>query len=747
MDDDYAFSRAVLPEAQPPDGAPSHSDPEWLLTRRELAETFRLELDTFRKEFLQDLRAELLPWCSKDSRQPETRQPGSVLLNCNVVNQLNQGSVKHIGNDSERVVDIGNASDGQIVADIEQHCFSNHDDSHAGSSSSSVCAMDEEVVQAEIDQFGEDLVKTTAPSFILRRSSDALAKVSAEMSAEDSAGIIATPRRISRPSVPPSELEFLPDSSSAIATSRRGSQLSQVSLASRAFDFVDDANQNYSSLLRMPALRRNSQDVGRPQGWASKTASSAVNAFQRRRHSISSAGSINTASSRGTNLGSCSSFDLGVHGPFHDDEPNSIRTGCQAALDHPYFEVCILILIILNGVAIGVQTEVSARRVLSEEPVPFRILELFFAVTFALEIGIRLWVMRLKFFFGPDVGWNIFDLLLVVLQLLTEMLEIIFHTGQTNISFMRVVRIFRLVRIVRLLRIVRYINELRMIITSVVCTMRHLFWTLVILFIMIFIIAIALTQLVLDCRLRNRDTGTDISDLLNLWDTLGRSGLTLFEAILGGIDWDIALMPLIHHIGIFMAPVFCFFIAFSLLALMNVVTGVFVENAIDSVNRDKEKHLVETARELFEQADPDGTGVLTWEQFGRHLQHPTMRGYFKGLGVNSGSARALFKMLDHDNRGSINAAEFLTGTLRLRGDAKAIDIAALLAENRRMVRSLQKQSHSVFRSLKQIRTAVSPNAYAGRSSSFTEGGGRRLSSEAVVFGNPNAVTCEAPPAF
>jgi len=168
------------------------------------------------------------------------------------------------------------------------------------------------------------------------------------------------------------------------------------------------------------------------------------------------------------------------------------------------------------------------------------------------------------------------------------------------------------------------------------------------------------------------------------------------------MDWDLAVSPLMEHISPVLAPAFSVYIAFALLAMMNVITGVFVENAIDSANRDKEKYLVQTARDLFEKADPDGTGVISWTEFEKQLAKPELQTYLLGLGVDSKSARGLFKILDLDNSGEIDADELLTGTLRLRGQAKAIDLAALIYESRRMSRRLAKHGQFVEDALEKV---------------------------------------------
>lgn len=393
-----------------------------------------------------------------------------------------------------------------------------------------------------------------------------------------------------------------------------------------------------------------------------------------------------------------------------EEEKASWISCCAAIVTHSYFDIVISTFIILNGLSIGVQTNYMATELVMEVPLALRGIEVFFCCIFTLELVIRIGAFGAYFAKGPEKWWNFFDTAVVTLQIVEEIVNLYTALQETspdedsstlsqNFSFMRILRVLRLIRIVRLVRVLRLISELRTIVTSIASSLRHLLWTVLLLVLMIYTIATYLTQLVADTRLAN--PATDDSDLIQWWGSVGRSCLTLFEAISGGCDWDSNVVPLMQ-INVLLGPCFCWYIAFAILALMNVVTGVFVENAIDSANKDKEKYLVQTAQELFARADPNGTGVITWAEFQRQLQCPELQGYFQGLGVDPKSAKGLFRILDLDNSGEIDSQELLTGTLRLRGAAKAIDLAALIYENRRMARRLQVFQRSVLRCLTKV---------------------------------------------
>jgi len=88
------------------------------------------------------------------------------------------------------------------------------------------------------------------------------------------------------------------------------------------------------------------------------------------------------------------------------------------------------------------------------------------------------------------------------------------------------------------------------------------------------------------------------------------------------VDWNELVSPLMVEISPMMAVLFSIYIAFCTLAMMNVVTGIFVENVLISARADKDHYLVSNARDIFKSLDggvnespdtscPDGTASLS----------------------------------------------------------------------------------------------------------------------------------------
>eukprot|EP00913_Durusdinium_trenchii_P000443 g406.t1 len=117
---------------------------------------------------------------------------------------------------------------------------------------------------------------------------------------------------------------------------------------------------------------------------------------------------------------------------------------------------------------------------------------------------------------------------------------------------------------------------------------------------------------------------------------------------------------------------------------------------------DREREVIHAVRKIFNMGDQNKNGVLSWSEFAATLEDPLNMRYFNTIGINSSEARGLFNLLDADDSGSISVQEFIQGCLRLRGQAKAIDLATLIYMTKRMVYWLQERLDYVEHSLETL---------------------------------------------
>eukprot|EP00913_Durusdinium_trenchii_P021728 g20414.t1 len=100
---------------------------------------------------------------------------------------------------------------------------------------------------------------------------------------------------------------------------------------------------------------------------------------------------------------------------------------------------------------------------------------------------------------------------------------------------------------------------------------------------------------------------------------------------------------------------------------------------MQSILANKEAH-IEKIKLLFNEIDAQDRGLITYQMFEEKVGDQAVKAYFESMDLNVWDAWSFFKLLDLDSGGAVEIEEFLMGCLRLRGTARAIDIAKLIHE-------------------------------------------------------------------
>jgi len=183
--------------------------------------------------------------------------------------------------------------------------------------------------------------------------------------------------------------------------------------------------------------------------------------------------------------------------------------------------------------------------------------------------------------------------------------------------------------------------------------------------------------------------GPEVTTLTVYWGSLWLALYTLFLSVTNGLDWSQAADSL-RGIGWHPYVFYIFYIALTSFAVLNVVTGVFVENAMKIALRDRDlqtqvqlngrKKIMERLLSVFNEADKNRDGTITWDDFEAHIGDPKVQAFFNHLELGGADAGRLFRLLDRNGNGKVDAEEFVTGCLVLRGGAKTMDVAAVMLE-------------------------------------------------------------------
>jgi len=191
----------------------------------------------------------------------------------------------------------------------------------------------------------------------------------------------------------------------------------------------------------------------------------------------------------------------------------------------------------------------------------------------------------------------------------------------------------------------------------------------------------------------------ELSRLRFYFGSLSQSMLTLFMSISNGVSWVEVCTPL-RKIEMSWLLLFLVYIVFTYFAVLNVITGLFCQSAIESQEKDKDTMLhaflankemyIRRFKTLFHTMDTDASGVITQEEFETHITDFQVQTYFAMLGLDPEDATSLFALLDDDENTDpgIEVEEFVHGCLQLKGWAKSVDLAKVRSETRHISREL-----------------------------------------------------------
>lgn len=375
-----------------------------------------------------------------------------------------------------------------------------------------------------------------------------------------------------------------------------------------------------------------------------------------------------------------------------DVSRSALRRRLAAIVRSSYFDAVSLCVVMFSAALIGVQTDHMARHREAEPPVFYRTLDAILFVYFVVESSVRLFLYRRRFFSMWGWGWNVFDLLLIGLQVTEAILS---GSNLSSSTLLRLARMLRTVRVLRAIHVMRIATELRLLVSCILHSAHTFWWSMILIMTMIYVFAVHFSQIVLAQRIEDGlPESSEGPGRLTLWyGNVPRSAMSLFQGLTGGVDWNDLVDPLVQYVSPWMGSVFFLYTSFAMLCVMNVVMATFVQNVTERAAEVQEAHKVFQASRLFQTLDTDSKGTITLDEIERNLQSPAVQDFSRSIDVDVQEARILFDMLDADNSGAIEFSEFISGCIRLQGPSKAIDLVLVMREIREALAELQAGSH------------------------------------------------------
>jgi len=353
---------------------------------------------------------------------------------------------------------------------------------------------------------------------------------------------------------------------------------------------------------------------------------------------------------------------------------------CQMVARSQKFEYTTLSVIALNALWISIDTDLNGADMFLEAHPTFQIAEHFFCIYFTFE-----WVMRLGAFEKKRNGlrdaWFVFDSFMVFMMVSETwiMTIVLLATGNGgssslgNASILRLLRLLRLSRMARMAKLLRSMPELLILIKGMVAAMRSVFFTLLLLLIIIYVFAIAFRQLL---------DGTNVGK--NYFNSIFKSMHTLLidGTLLDGTGSVVRALDA-ESAGFIYVLLFYLFILLAALTVMNMLIGVLCEVVSAVASTERESITLGMLKDGFLEImdsgglDEDGDHMISRKEFEAILDIPDATRLLKRVEVD---VYALVDLADYifaqeddtEEETKLSVSDFLEVVLSLRGCNQAM---------------------------------------------------------------------------
>eukprot|EP00443_Scrippsiella_acuminata_P063161 CAMPEP_0115440850 /NCGR_PEP_ID=MMETSP0271-20121206/36513_1 /TAXON_ID=71861 /ORGANISM="Scrippsiella trochoidea, Strain CCMP3099" /LENGTH=815 /DNA_ID=CAMNT_0002866603 /DNA_START=107 /DNA_END=2552 /DNA_ORIENTATION=- len=318
----------------------------------------------------------------------------------------------------------------------------------------------------------------------------------------------------------------------------------------------------------------------------------------------------------------------------------------QAIARSSYFEKATLTVIAFNALWISVDTDNNKADVLLQADMQFQIAEHFFCTYFFFEWFVRFMAFRKK----RNGFWFVFDSIMVFMMVMetwvmTMALLVLggpsASGGMGNASILRLLRLLRLSRMARMARLLRCMPELLILVKGMKAAMRSVFFTLLLLFFLLYIFGIAFVQITADSA--SDDVRRYFASVPKSMHALLLDGTMLDD--LGGVvttAWK-------GEPGL--GVLFWIFVLLSSLTVLNMLIGVLCEVVSAVAATEREELQVGFVKEKL-------TQLLVDEGLDEDGDHQISRAEFEKLLEKPGAAR-LLQEVDVDVLGLVDLADYI----------------------------------------------------------------------------------------
>jgi len=345
----------------------------------------------------------------------------------------------------------------------------------------------------------------------------------------------------------------------------------------------------------------------------------------------------------------------------------------------------------------------AAREVWPWAETVFPVADWILVIAFTLEACIKIAALRTVFF---KDAWNWFDLVIVLFGYVEMLGDDGWFLESMPPATLRLARMTRLLRILRLVRLQGFDSlSLHLMITALKYSMYTLLWSTMLMVVVQMMIALVLNTMLESYLLDDSIDDDARKEVYRYFGTFDKAMLTMFEITLA--NWIPVCRTLTENVSewyVIFALMHKFLIGF---AVVMVITGVFTQETFkvaatdDTIMINQKQRQIKThakkMSKLFNSFDENCDGILDKEEFRAMAEDPIAVNWLSSMGLEVSDSDNLFNMVlkSAQRPDRITAVDLIKGIARLKGNAKSIDMAVVLNDNRQLLQEVQQLQQTV----------------------------------------------------
>lgn len=353
----------------------------------------------------------------------------------------------------------------------------------------------------------------------------------------------------------------------------------------------------------------------------------------------------------------------------------------QALARSSQFENTTMFVICMYAIWMAVDTDYNAASVLNQAHLVFQVGEHLFCLYFFMELVIRFLAFDNKLNCFRD-AWFSFDFVLVTMMVLeTWLLSIVLAVASGsgpdtgilgNVSILRLARLMRLTRLFRMARLLRMLPELLILVRSILVAARSVGFTILLLILVLYVFAIAMTQTLKGSDVGSRIFGTVLHSM---------NALVMYGTFLEGIT---DLMDELLPVNPFAFVLMYIFLLVSAITLMNMTVAILCEVITAVATAERETIQITVMKDVLERCleggfDANGDDYVDRDEFFRMLKKPEVLKAMKEIGIDITATVDFSDVIFDDGEfedGSpkykkLKLADFMENLMQFRGDNTA----------------------------------------------------------------------------